>query len=501
MALIPQLGLVRTPTLVLVAVLCLPVVLWSQACNPFDITPGIDCDNDGIDNATERANGTDPDDVCDPNPFGPFCDADQDGVLNRNDIDDDNDGIPDALEGCPDCLAGPFINGQFDLPGFPGVNGFGLFNEIQVPGWETTATDNLIEIWQSGHSGIASQSSGYHAELNANRESALFQSVCAPPGTVFDWSVWHRGRRGTDVAEVNIGADIASAQTVATMTTGLAWANYTGTYTVPAGQVQTLFAFGAVSTAGGNISVGNLIDNVEITITSLGTCPDTDDDGTPDAFDTDSDDDGCPDAIEGGGAFELDDLDDNNMLSGGVGANGLPTAAGSTGQTRGDSIDGVIQEPAGPCCDPEEHTDLTLSLHGPICIDGCEGTPTSASFFVEISSIKDGMPQAPAGMPVMVYGGDPFAGAATLLDQFVTPQAVPAGQSIRFPVQVNITGATLPTDICLVANVLQANAATTPLDENTNFPAADPNGVKECDYTNNAGCIELVCPPATLFAP
>ena len=44
----------------------------------------------------------------------------------------------------------------------------------------------------------------------------------------------------------------------------LAWANYTGTYTVPAGQTTTRFEMTAVSTASGNETVGNFIDNAVV---------------------------------------------------------------------------------------------------------------------------------------------------------------------------------------------------------------------------------------------
>ncbi|MGW3464887.1 hypothetical protein ACWDE9_37310, partial [Streptomyces olivaceoviridis] len=41
-----------------------------------------------------------------------------------------------------------------------------------------------------------------------------------------------------------------------------AWGYYTGTYTVPAGQTTTRFAFRSISAAGGNRSIGNFLDGI-----------------------------------------------------------------------------------------------------------------------------------------------------------------------------------------------------------------------------------------------
>ncbi len=114
-----------------------------------------------------------------------------------------------------------------------------------------------------------------------------------------NWSLRHRGRSGTDVMRVRIGADLASAAVQGIMTDdNTAWGYYSGTYTVPAGQTNTVFIFEAVSTATGSLSVGNLIDDVQISIATVPTCDDTDNDGLPDNLDLDSDGDGCSDANE-----------------------------------------------------------------------------------------------------------------------------------------------------------------------------------------------------------
>ncbi|MGG8496617.1 hypothetical protein ACQY1Q_09385, partial [Tenacibaculum sp. TC6] len=164
------------------------------------------------------------------------------------------------------CTVDPFINGSFEDHSFS-VTTFRIVDESQVPGWDTTASDNQIEIWRSGFNGVPASNGDYFVELNANVSSSLYQEYCTQPGDVISWSLDHRGRSGVDVAEVRIGGDLGTAAVQQTMSDGTSsWGSYSGTYTVPAGQTTTVIAFNAVSTASGSLSVGNFIDNVNITI-------------------------------------------------------------------------------------------------------------------------------------------------------------------------------------------------------------------------------------------
>ncbi|SDR77976.1 choice-of-anchor A domain-containing protein [Polaribacter sp. KT25b] len=175
-----------------------------------------------------------------------------------------------------DCDCGdPTIihNGSFESNNT--VTTWKQFDQNNVDGWRTTSTDEKIEIWKSGFLGKASQNGGFHAEINATQRAALYQVICAEPGSVLTWSVWHRGRDGVDVADVKIGSTVASATTKAVMKTGKnAWKQYTGTYTVPAGDNKAYFVFQAISSKpNNNLSYGNLLDNFEVTKTVTGTCP------------------------------------------------------------------------------------------------------------------------------------------------------------------------------------------------------------------------------------
>tara|TARA_R110002126_G_scaffold181187_2_gene329957 strand:+ start:48821 stop:50569 length:1749 start_codon:yes stop_codon:yes gene_type:complete len=174
-------------------------------------------------------------------------------------------------DACSECTDNFFLNGNFEEgPTLP--NNYIITDENNVEGWSTTATDSKIELWKSGFNNVVPQNGTYFAELNANQNSALYQRICTSPGAEISWSVWHRGRAGTDTAVVRIGENLVTATTEATMTTGnTEWVQYSGTYKVPAAQDDTYFIFEAVSTAG-SISVGNFIDNVVITETLAGDC-------------------------------------------------------------------------------------------------------------------------------------------------------------------------------------------------------------------------------------
>ncbi len=163
---------------------------------------------------------------------------------------------------CTSCGT-PMENGGGEVPYFS--SGWRSYNENDVPGWETTASDNKVEMWTSGFQGVPAQEGRQFFELNANQVAALYQTLCLEPGSTIYWSVWHRGRRGVDVAEVRIGATVETAVYQGTMTDGnTAWGHYDGIYTVPDGQTTTVFVFNSISASGGSLSVGNFIDNFEI---------------------------------------------------------------------------------------------------------------------------------------------------------------------------------------------------------------------------------------------
>ncbi|MBC2036918.1 LPXTG cell wall anchor domain-containing protein [Listeria booriae] len=155
------------------------------------------------------------------------------------------------------------VNGSFEEPQI--ARSSQMFDASEVPGWKTTATDNTIELQRNYNDfwKMDAVDGAQWAELNATMNSALYQDIETTPGTKIRWKVSHRGRDGVDTAEVRFGAPNQSLQLMATMASdGTAWKEYQGTYTIPEGQTVTRFEFQAISTADGDLTRGNYLDNI-----------------------------------------------------------------------------------------------------------------------------------------------------------------------------------------------------------------------------------------------
>src|SRR4051812_27038011 len=67
--------------------------------------------------------------------------------------DQDGDSITDLVECTPPDPAA-LGNGEFDQPDVPD-GGYGYIPESQMPAWQTTAADHIIEIWDQDWPGTA----------------------------------------------------------------------------------------------------------------------------------------------------------------------------------------------------------------------------------------------------------------------------------------------------------------------------------------------------------
>ncbi|MBS1618580.1 MAG: T9SS type A sorting domain-containing protein, partial [Bacteroidetes bacterium] len=167
----------------------------------------------------------------------------------------------------------------FQNPGFemgPAPSSYIITSESNLPYWRTTASDKMIEMWQSGFNGVPAHGGSYFMELEANLYGALYQDVYTTPGTKLQWSFSHRGRSGADTAQLLIGPPQSPTLQATAMDGTSAWGTYGGFYTVPAGQYITRLQFTAVGSYGGNNSIGNFLDDVSVGSSfDYGDAPDT----------------------------------------------------------------------------------------------------------------------------------------------------------------------------------------------------------------------------------
>jgi hypothetical protein len=205
------------------------------------------------------------------------------------------------------------VNGGFEIPpSAPGptpANPSVQINQSFVTGWKTTATDSLIELWESGYTrtdggtsrtynastGAGLQDGGTQfAELNATQESALYQDVTFTTVGFVDFFFLHRGRLGdnpgqNDTLRLTIlyagldgvftstfnnatgsyvlsGDDSIAFTTTDSANFGGGWKTVFGdnVFTSVAGG-NYRFAYGAVDAFSGNggdgLTFGNFIDN------------------------------------------------------------------------------------------------------------------------------------------------------------------------------------------------------------------------------------------------
>ncbi|MEV6076462.1 hypothetical protein AB0L80_15340 [Streptomyces sp. NPDC052069] len=158
------------------------------------------------------------------------------------------------------------VNGSFEEPV---VTGFEILPDAsqtqavkRVPGWRTTSTDHMIELWRSGFNGVPAVHGSQFAELNARQVATLYQDLPTTPGSKLYWRLYHRGRQGQDTMALDIGTPGSAVEQRRFTDGNSAWGYYTGTYIVPAGQTLTRFAFRSISAAGGNQGIGNFLDGV-----------------------------------------------------------------------------------------------------------------------------------------------------------------------------------------------------------------------------------------------
>ncbi|NOT35894.1 MAG: T9SS type B sorting domain-containing protein [Saprospiraceae bacterium] len=177
-------------------------------------------------------------------------------------------------------------NTDFEDEKLVNINQFGFFHENSVSCWETSASDNLIEIWGSGFAGVKAYSGSQFAELNANMVSTLFQEFKMAYNAEVEISFAHRGRAGLDRISVEVGPLSGPFVNLGTFSAdNRSWVYNTILHKFPSSGSKTyVLKFNSVSAAGG-ATVGNFLDAISIKLNPpkafisklLPTCPNSKD--------------------------------------------------------------------------------------------------------------------------------------------------------------------------------------------------------------------------------
>lgn len=171
-------------------------------------------------------------------------------------------------------------NGDFEAPRVA-TNNYTLVNTSTAGlEWRNTA-ENIIEMWGSPFQGVNAFSGSQFAELNALKPATLYQDITTVPGSTMVWRIAHKATiRNGESLWVRIGVPGSTlAYTSPKLTANLigtarnGWTIHNGTYTVPAGQTTTRFAFESDGTTTASPDSGNLLDDIEFSFTA-GACSD-----------------------------------------------------------------------------------------------------------------------------------------------------------------------------------------------------------------------------------
>ena len=229
-------------------------------------------------------------------------DPDNDGVDSFTDLDDDNDGILDSVEGL--CATTGFESFETN-PLQPNVNGNNIQTGVTVyNGWSVNnlttpqaSPFNIVRVNNTTYSSGPASAQDGSQYLDINGAGANFyRDFTFTTPTVLNASVYFSPREtmGTSVvfqSKIEIVKISGTTQT---------WSGNVINYNSSSPYVWTQSSLNNVVLPAGTYRLQmGINDNAHIDSISYCFSTDTDGDGIPDYLDTDSDNDGCPDAIEG----------------------------------------------------------------------------------------------------------------------------------------------------------------------------------------------------------
>jgi gliding motility-associated-like protein len=148
------------------------------------------------------------------------------------------------------------------------LNSYIILPQSQVPCWNTTASDGMVEVWGSGYNAgfgpVPSYSGNQFMELNANMVSTLYQNFYAGIGTNVNIQFAHRGRGGIDSMSVSIGLVGGPYVTLGIFGDGnISWGYYSVNYNIPTLGNYSL-RFNSISYSA--TTAGNFLDDISIIV-------------------------------------------------------------------------------------------------------------------------------------------------------------------------------------------------------------------------------------------
>lgn len=185
------------------------------------------------------------------------------------------------------------------------TTGYSGANQSRFKDAQGNPFKHLVELWVNGFNGVQAPEGNQFAELNAQADSALYQDILVFSNETIPWSASHRGRSNdniADIAEVFISdpldwtgatfsgnklysatistsrdgspsgittntGSIANSDSAEALANG--WFKYSDIWQGPSISKKYRFAFQSVSTAGGNNTIGNFLDNIQIKLSPI----------------------------------------------------------------------------------------------------------------------------------------------------------------------------------------------------------------------------------------
>ena len=252
-------------------------------------------------------------------------DFDGDGIINSIDLDDDNDGVPDADEYCSSSIALPATNTIAGITEFTVPAGWVISNSS--PDIATTAY-SIYGSWISSCTGtVPKPPNGHNSWVNfySNTQEAFKTTLSGLViGRTYILKVYYAKFGSTSVLgkiTAKLGTTIIDDYRPSA---GCGWETRFISFTATATSHDLQFQ---------NTGLASPMQNASVSVSSdaLYEVCDTDNDGLPNQFDLDSDGDGCTDAKEAGVTGTLRNGDMKNGANGGVVTTTVSTAGAIAG--------------------------------------------------------------------------------------------------------------------------------------------------------------------------